>query len=365
MAHIFRLYWPRETGCELGTPLQAAALEPEIRDHVVRLAGEGDGEIALRLPFLDRREWRKRSEIMRAWRLERRGASIVCARSPAEATRDLAARLALCDAVWRGTPDERASLYFATWQRVSLALQAYLRGAIPAAYFGDVSRYRDRQAAYPILVYRVARRCYGRPRSDFTYDLGDYPADRATLLECWKLIGRSLQEELASVERRLHDAGMPSLARRYAPVWYQDVLAAVRKKPKLFVPLLTKESAIINALIDLGTQRSVASVNRFARVANHALQNVQGLDLRGLGVTVLEEATRVLRGKADAGGGDHLGDSGPLENGDLRAPGRPDLRIGNQENRDHGNSDGRGQMADTGVVSDIETSGGEPAGELI
>ena len=66
------------------------------------------------------------------------------------------------------------------------------------------------------------------------------------------------------MEQRLYLFGMPALARRYAPIWYEDMTVAVRKRPRRYVEALAKESAFINAVIDLGTQRSIAAVSRFA-----------------------------------------------------------------------------------------------------
>ena len=108
------------------------------------------------------------------------------------------------------------------------------------------------------------------------------------------MTGRSVQCILTGIEHRLQAAGMPELARRYAPVWYQDVLVAVRKKPKPFIALLTAESAFINALVELSLDRTPAGVHHFSKAANQALRKVYGMDARRLGVRALEEATREL-----------------------------------------------------------------------
>jgi len=50
----------------------------------------------------------------------------------------------------------------------------------------------------------------------------------------------------------------------------------------------------INAVIDLGAERTASSVNRFARTANLALRKVHGMDMRPLALEGLEEATRIL-----------------------------------------------------------------------
>lgn len=291
----FRLFWLRECGCDAGTVIRADQLEPEIRDQVVALAEGAGGEIALRLPFLDAHEWRRRGEVLRALQLERRGDTIAPVLAPAAALRDAAANSALADPAWASSPPDTDQRYFPVWQSVSVTLQRALRDWIPKRYFQSLSQYADRDVAYPMVVYQVTRLFYGRPRTEFTYDLRDYPDCALTLASAWKMIGRSLQTEMAQIEQRLHAAGMQALARRYAPVWHHDVMAALRKKPKQFVELLAAESTFINAVIDLGSDRSAAGVNRFARTANQALRNVHGMDVRRLGVRALEEATGALR----------------------------------------------------------------------
>jgi hypothetical protein len=278
-------------------------LEPAIRQRVLDLAASDLNEISIQLPFLDRREWARRDEILRAAALERQGSTIVCRLPIPAAVRDLAARLAFSDPWWTAAPPERDPRYFQIWQAVSVALQSLLRRSIAMKYFHDVRRYEDRDAAYPVLVYQVARLFHGRASTEFTYDLRDYPENQDTLAASWKMTGQALQRALGEVERRLYEAGMPMLARRYTPVWYEDVLVAIRKKPRRYVELLARESAFINALIDLGTERSAASVARFARTANQSFRNVCGMDLRRLALTALEEATRVLReGRSCANG---------------------------------------------------------------
>jgi len=304
MSQLFRLFWLTETGCDAGTPLRAGELEPEIRERVLALAGLGTnengvgasdaGEIALRLPYLDRREWRKRGEILAALPLERRGNVISFVADPALALRDTAATLALTDPVWLEAPSASHPDHFHVWRSVSMTLQSSLRAWIAAQYFQDIARFADREKAHPMLVYQAARVCHGRARNEFTYAFHDYPACRLTLALALKMTGRSLQTILASVEQRLSAAGMPELARRYAPVWHQDVVAAVRKKPKPFLALLGAESAFINALMELSLDRTAAGVNNFSKTANHALHKVHGMDLRPLGVRALEQATAVL-----------------------------------------------------------------------
>ena len=354
---VFRLYWPRETG--IATEFES--LPEEVRDRVRALAEDEPGEFLLRLPFLDRKECRRQEEILRALPFVREGNVIHALLGPQAGARDLAATLALTDPLWRDAPTERHPAYFPAWQRVSLALQRWLRNQVAEAYFEDAARFADRRAAYPVIVYQASRLCHGHARTEFTYDLRDYPECDTTLEASWKMTGRAIQAVLRRIETRLLEAGMTELAHRYAPVWHQDVLVSVQKKPKPYVELLTAEAAVINAVIDLGTERSVAAANRFAAAVHLNLRKICGMDMRGLGVGALQEATRVL---SDCRRDDPV-DGGVLQNGDVRTAGSPDSRIGGQKNSDDGSADGGGKMGDSGIVADVHARGGEPAGQLV
>jgi hypothetical protein len=294
MSQLFRLFWLREAGCDAGTLLRAAELEPEIRQRVLALAENGADEIALRLPYLDRREWPRRGEILAALPLERHGDVISFVAAPGTVLRDAAATLALTDPAWLAAPTPQHPDHFAVWQNVSMTLQSSLRAWISEQYFRDIALYEDRKTAVPMLVYQAARICHGHPRGEFTYDFGDYPYCRLTLALALKMTGKNLQGVLAGIEQRLSEAGMAELARRYAPVWYQDLVAAVRKRPKLFLALLGAESAFINALMELSLDRTAAGVHCFSKVANQSLRCVYGMDLRPMGVRAMELATTVL-----------------------------------------------------------------------
>jgi len=275
-----------------------------------------------------------------------------------------AAAATLTDPQWRNAPTEHDPEYFHVWQRVSLALQRSLRDRVAEAYFEDLACFENRQAAYPMIVYQASRLCHGRPRTEFTYDLRDYPECRTTLVSSWKLTGRAIQAVLRGIELRLNGAGMTELAHRYAPVWHQDVLVAVKKKPKAYVDLLMAESAVINAAIDLGTERSIEAANRFGKTVHLNLRKVHGMDLQGLGIETLEEATRVLS-ESHVGGSDDRSNTGALQNRHMLSAGSPDARIASQEDGDNGRPDGGGQMRDAGVVTDIDSSRRDPASQLV
>jgi hypothetical protein len=228
MTKRFHMYWLRESGCDLGTPLDADELDATIRARVLKLAGADDRALDLYLPFLGGRESHRRAEALRGVTLVREGDAIRSVPPTAAAKlRDEAAMLLAMHPAWTGAPDERDPGYFRTWQAVSLAVQKALRCWIPENYFCDPARYEDRDAAFPLLVYAASRPCRGRPGSEFTYDM----ADGEVLPRALYQIGGSLQSVLETVERRLYDCGRPALARRYAPRWHQDVLRGAEKAP--------------------------------------------------------------------------------------------------------------------------------------
>ncbi|MDP8988776.1 MAG: hypothetical protein M3N41_01680 [Acidobacteriota bacterium] len=291
MTKRFRLYWMKESGCELGTPVDADELDEVIRARVLELAGDDGGPLTLHLPFLDGRESRRRAESLRRVVLVREGNAIRnVPPNPGAALRDRAALLVATHPAWINAPDELQAGYFQTWQAVAQALQKALRGWISESYFRDPASYEDRDAAFPMLVYAASRPCRGRPRTEFTYDV----VAEETLPAAFHLIGSSLQAVLAKVEQRLYECGRPELARRYAPRWHQDVLRAVQKKPRQFLGLLGDEAAVVNSVIDLGTAHRMQAVKPFAKWATVALRSMYGMDLRSLACDALDEATRAL-----------------------------------------------------------------------
>lgn len=298
MELIFNLHWLRERARDYGTPLRADQLDPAIRDRVLLAAHGAQGALALKLPFLDQREVRRRSEVLGELRFQRCGNEITASLTPIFTLRTAAAELAMCHPLWINAPSEGNLTYFRTWQKVSNALQTCLRSWIPRAHFRDPQVYTDRDAAYSWIVYEAARVYRGNAPSDFTYDLRDFPGCRDTLESTWLRIAASIQSVLAAIEKRLYDAGLPTVARRYAPRWHEDVLREVQRKPAGLYRLLAAETDLIDAVIDLGTARSPAAVCHFARIANLRLRNHYGHDLRPLAIDALNETTRVLRGVA-------------------------------------------------------------------
>src|SRR5580658_10532310 len=164
MPQVFRLFWLRETGCDAGTPLRADQLDPEIQQRVLELAGPDEGDLALHLPYLDRREWPQRGRILASLTLERHSDVISFLPEPAAAIRHTTATLALTHPAWIGAPSPSHPDHFALWRNVSMTLQSSLRAWIAEQYFRDPTRFEDRNKSYSMLVYQAARVCHGRPQ---------------------------------------------------------------------------------------------------------------------------------------------------------------------------------------------------------
>jgi hypothetical protein len=360
----FRLFWLRETGCDAGVVIEAREIERSIRDRVMALtAGEG-GEFALRLPYLDRYQWRRRGPILRNLDYEREGRLIRAILTPAPATRDLAATLALIDPAWQNTPPERKGDYHQVWHRVSHAVQRALKAGIAAEYFCDLSRLQSRDAAYTMIVYQSSRAYIAKSRHRFTYDLEEYPLCPAVVSAATTLIGARVEGVLEQLHQRLLDADELDLARRYTPAWHPDIVNAIRKKPRRFLDLLMREAQIVNAVIEMGTDRTVPGVHNCARKINTVLRRVQGVDMRRVGVTLLEAATEALTQSPGSGGQDVF-DAGILQDLGMSSARRPDARIGSEKYGDDRDTHRGGQMSNPGIVTDIQTGGGEPTRQLI
>ena len=272
---------------------------------------------------------------------------------------ELAAAL-LHHPVWMAAPAETDAHFFLTWQGVSMGLQTALRHWIPELAYRDIARFEDRDLARTMIVYEACRPSFGRPRTEFTYDVADAITVEASL----RMTGHATQRVLARIEKRLDEADRRDLARRYSPVWNQDMIAAVRRRPRGFLALIGKEARVIDAVIHLGAARTPAASGRIAKSINSALRSVFSTVMRELGPLVLEEATRLL-GEEAARRAKHVGGSGPLEHGHAFAARSPNSRVGVHEDRDHRRPDCGGEVRDPAVVTDVNACSRDPAGKVV
>lgn len=322
----YRLFWLQETGCDAGTPIEAVELPEMIRERIVSLTRGGPEEFHIRLPFLDRTDRRRQDDLLAMLPFERVGNLIRPVLGPVAAARDLAATLVMTDPLWTEMPPERDPENFRIWRRVAVHIQRWIRERVAEEYFRDIDRLADRRIAYPMVVYQACRPCFGKSRNDLIYDLRDYPWCDDTLRQSWKMLGRPLERCLAVYEERLERAGRRDLSFRYSPAFNEDILIAVKRKPKRYADLLARESRLLSDLIDMGSQRTVESVNRFARTLDRTLRKMHGCDMRHLGVPLLEETTRILEEK-HADYTENVIDIGAYQNTHVRAARGPDHRI--------------------------------------
>jgi len=238
-----------------------------------------------------------------------------------------------------GTPLERDARHFRTWQRVSIQVQREVRALAARTFFAEAwPAAANLDRAFTIVVYSSCQPCYGRRPMEFTYDV----CELATLSTPLRLIGRSMHARLAQISKGFK--GDERLKRRFLPVWQVDILHAVKNKPRTLIELLAREAAMTGALIDFGTRRDARAEKRFLKAVERAAR-VLGIDSARLQDAVLRTAIENLR------------DTGVFEDGDMIAARSPDARIGGDENRNDWSADGRGQMADAGIVPDVHARG--------
>jgi hypothetical protein len=232
-------------------------------------------------------------------------------------------------------PPERDARHFRTWQRISVQVQREVRPFAAQTFFADEARVEgDLDRAFTMVVYSSSKPCYGQRPMEFTYDIGDPAALTAAL----RLIGRSLQARLAKISARFPSHAR--LKRRFAPIWHMDILNSVKTKPRTLIELLAREATMVNALIDLGTRRDERTVKRFVK-STWSAARVMGVDSEALQDLVLRTSV------------ENLGNARIFEDDHVFPTGSPDLRIGGDEDCDHGGPDSRGQVADAGIVPDV------------
>jgi len=257
-------------------------------------------------------------------------------------------------------PQETDPDFFPTWQGVSMGLQAALRHWTPQLAHRNIACFEDREVARTMIVYEACRLSFGRPRTEFTYDV----ADAITVEAALRLIGQATQRVLARVEKRLDDADCRDLARRYSPVWHLDMVAAVRRRPRGLLALIGREARVIDAVIHLGAARTPAAAGLITKSISVALRSIYSTDMRELGPRILEEATRLL-GEEATRRAKHLIPGGPLEHRDAIPARSPHARIGDQEDRDHRRPDGGRQVRDPAVVADVDAGRRDPARQIV
>jgi hypothetical protein len=189
-----------------------------------------------------------------------------------------------------------------------------------------------------MVVYSSCQPCYGARPMEFTYDIGDI----VTLTNVLRLIGRGMQARLVQVCARIQSD--LRLKRRFLPVWHLDILRSVKTKPRTLIETLAREAVMINALIELGAVHTDRSMKRFER-SSASLARILGVDS-----TVLQNL--VLRTSAE-----NLVDGRIVQDDDPFAPGSPPVRVRRDKNRNYRSPDSCGQVANPGIIPDVQACG--------
>ena len=146
MELLFNLHWLRESGHDLdGTPVRADELDPAIRARVLQAAEGAEGELALKLPYLDLREIRRRSEVLGELEFKRCGNEVLPLLTPRFAFRTAAADVAMSHPAWINASPRRESRITSGHGREFRTLCRFICGqASRKNIFGDPQAYVDR-----------------------------------------------------------------------------------------------------------------------------------------------------------------------------------------------------------------------------
>ncbi len=161
---------------------------------------------------------------------------------------------------WRAAPAEDTHAYFPVHARVSVAMQSALRRWFAFRWFGSFERFGHPYSAYPLLAYFVSTPFPGRRRTDFSYDtLGTEWI--FTALRCAR---RPLRALLVALRRLLVDAGYPEMACSYLQADAKRILEKARRERRTLHSLVTADGAIVNHILKLGIDLREASDPRAA-----------------------------------------------------------------------------------------------------
>jgi hypothetical protein len=133
------------------------------------------------------------------------------------------------------------------------------------------------------------------PETEFAYDV----ASVKTLPEALWTISRPLQDILFETQRRVEAFGRRELARRFAPVWHEDMARAVRQRPRRLLAALGDEARLIDAVVTLGTARDLGMVKPYVHTVLAVLRSFHDCDLRELAAPLLAETTKALEREMD------------------------------------------------------------------
>jgi hypothetical protein len=199
---------------------------------------------------------------------------------------------------WNLAPTEGNNSYFPTYAEVSVAVQAALRRWIAYRWFTRLSRFEDTPMAYAVLAYLVSNPFFGGWRTEFTYDT----LSEEWLAEAFHGVRPKLRNLLRLLRHQLAQEN-PKLVSKYQITRARDILDQVRKRRKLIHAIVLTEGIIVDQVVSLGADLTGATdvraaTHRAAAFADLLTARLRrffpDVDLTGLSSMLMIEATGAL-----------------------------------------------------------------------
>ena len=214
-----------------------------------------------------------------------------------------------CTAAWLSAPDERSPDFFATYSRVSKAVQGALRRWVPYMFFRDAETYGDPEFGFPLAIYQALRPYRGRPRSMFTFDV----LNTELVALAYRLAMRDIDPLARRIKDFLTERGLADTARHYQTERLKPLVNSVKKQRRSLSSLLVGDTMLVEAFVRLGFDGHEIGnlVSKDSRQAAKAISSAAetfvkschvrlkrlyaGMDFQFVLPLLLIEATRALR----------------------------------------------------------------------
>jgi len=150
-------------------------------------------------------------------------------------------------AAWFSMRPEKSKAFFQVFVGIAVALQTELRRILPSEYLSKLDRFEDPHLVNPLLVYAASRPYRARTRTEISYD----PLNPELMNSFYYSVRIELPNILANAYRRLRDAGLDKIARKYRPGRSPEIIAALRRhklEKRRLHQLLLLEARMLNSL---------------------------------------------------------------------------------------------------------------------
>jgi hypothetical protein len=199
---------------------------------------------------------------------------------------------------WNSAPLEKSGAYFKVHSPVSMAIQTTLRRWVAWYWFSDIRQFADTANAYTALAYLCAQPFPGHRRTDFTYDL----LNNEWMDYAFRCSRRPMKILLKSVRHALLAARETELAHTYHPDRAGNILKRVRKERKSIRAVVAAEGSIVNHILKFGLELQGAEPILAVRAAPEFVKGLgtrlrklfRDEDLTFLGPMLLLDTTNAL-----------------------------------------------------------------------